>query len=503
MRNKAQFDVIFNRMDKLPTLPGIALRILDAVQNDDGGLEEIGNIISTDPPLSAEVLKLINSSFYSLPIKITSVFHAVSLLGGNTVKNLALSFSLIKKFRNGPAKGFDYTLFWKDSLIGAVATKLLAEKIQPTFAEDAFFLGLLHNIGILTLVQYMPKQYGLILKEMQNSDYTYQEAEDQILGFNHMAVGEYLIKKWGLPDSFCLPIGHHHHPDTLVTDSVDIERLTKILHLASLYIDLLNHPDNSLNLSLIEACSKNYGFSDKIRVDEIGLQIHRQTQPVFSLFDIKLNKNRDYSQILETARKKLIDLSTDIIAKLQDQKREIEMLRKQITRDGLTQLNNYQHFYELLHKEIYRAVRYKSALSLIIADIDDFKVINDTFGHLAGDHAIKAVAQCLSHSVRASDHLARYGGEEFAVILPKTSLEDAMTLAERLRQEIQSLKIVYEEKTISLAMSFGVASAPVEQGIAEEELVKKADQALYEAKAEGKNRCCAALSRKKVMSAED
>jgi len=149
MQSDTAFDVIFLKMDRLPTLPGIAMRILETVQQEDPDLQEIGKIISTDPPLSAEVLKIVNSAFYGLPSKVTTVSHAINLLGINTVKNLALSFSLVKNFQANSSVTFDYTLFWKDSLIGAAAAKLLAEKILPKFSEDAFFLGLIQNGDLL------------------------------------------------------------------------------------------------------------------------------------------------------------------------------------------------------------------------------------------------------------------------------------------------------------------------------------------------------------------
>lgn len=491
MQTDTTFDLIFLKIDRLPTLPGIAMRILEAVQKEDADLEEMGNIISTDPPLSAEVLRIINSAFYGLPSKITSVFHAINLLGINTVKNLALSFSLVKKFQTDTSKAFDFTNFWKDSLIGAVAAKLMAEKTVPAFSEDAFFLGLLHNIGILALWQCMPKQYSLVLNEMAKSDYAYHEAENQILGFNHMDVGQYLAKTWGLPETFSTPIGFHHQPGELIDESEDITRFTKILHLASLFIDFFKNPEPSLNLRLIETRLERYGFSDQINVDDVGLAIHEQTQNIFPLFEIDLTETKDYAQLLETSRAELIRISNDLITKVMDRNNEIEQLRNRVTRDAMTGLNNYQHFYDLLHQEIYRSARYKSPLALVIADIDNFKGVNDTFGHLAGDHAIKAVANSLKSSLRASDHVARYGGEEFAIILPETDLDGAVVVAERMRKEIESLNISFENKSIALTMSFGVTSPILGEQIKENELVKRADKALYRAKAKGKNISCA------------
>ena len=173
--------------------------------------------------------------------KITSVPHAVNFLGSQTVKSLALSFSLVKNLRSNESNGFDYINFWKTSLIGAVSAKILTEKILPNFAEDAFFLGLIHNIGILAMNQCVPEQYQLVLNETKNNLYSTSEAENQVLGFNHMQLGEHMIKSWGLPESFSIPILHHHGIDDIFIQEPLIDRMTKLLRLSSLFIDLSNY----------------------------------------------------------------------------------------------------------------------------------------------------------------------------------------------------------------------------------------------------------------------
>jgi len=203
-------DIVKN-LDRLPTLPGIAMRILETVARPDADMADIAEIIATDPPLSAEVLKIVNSPIYGLNTKITSVQRAVTVLGTTAVKNLALSFSIIRANHGAKGDSFDYALFWKNSLIAAMACRLLASRILPQFAEDAFFLGLLHNIGILCLVRCMPDQYRMVLHEMDRSGCDFQEAEIQILGFTHMEVGQHLLRFWGLPEIFDLPLRHHQH----------------------------------------------------------------------------------------------------------------------------------------------------------------------------------------------------------------------------------------------------------------------------------------------------
>jgi diguanylate cyclase (GGDEF)-like protein len=125
-----------------------------------------------------------------------------------------------------------------------------------------------------------------------------------------------------------------------------------------------------------------------------------------------------------------------------------------------------------------------------MADIDLFKAINDDFGHLAGDRVIKAVAGCLQHETRESDHVARYGGEEFAIILPDTRIQDAYIAAERIRETIDSLRIKHEDNLIHFTMSFGITSFHAEKATASDELMKRADSALYQAKNQGRNQCC-------------
>ena len=141
MANDISLEAILSKNDKLPTLPGIAIKILEAVQRPNPDLQEIAEILASDPPLSAEVLKLINSPFFGLSRKVTSVFHAVSMLGMNVIKNIALSFALVKEFSKNSQGDFDYPNFWKYSLTTAIAARKTAESVYRDGAEDAFLLG--------------------------------------------------------------------------------------------------------------------------------------------------------------------------------------------------------------------------------------------------------------------------------------------------------------------------------------------------------------------------
>jgi len=159
--------------------------------------------------------------------------------------------------------------------------------------------------------------------------------------------------------------------------------------------------------------------------------------------------------------------------------------------DSLLGVYNRRHFFELAHAEIERARRYHHPLSVIMIDVDEFKRINDTHGHLAGDQVLRAMAARCKAELRTVDVLGRYGGEELVVLLPETDMTGAVEAAERLRAAIASEPIVVDGSAISVTASFGVASWSADQDTRLEDVLDRADRALYEAKRSGRNRVCA------------
>jgi len=166
--------------------------------------------------------------------------------------------------------------------------------------------------------------------------------------------------------------------------------------------------------------------------------------------------------------------------------KEKDYLKEMAVRDHLTNLYNHNFFYSRLDEEFERAVRYETPLSLIMLDIDNFKQINDTYGHRVGDMVLKEISALIKKGVRKTDIVARYGGEEFSVILPHTLLKGAVDEAERLREMIDNhayAGLVNHRVTVSV----GVASYPQKGAMNSGDLVNYADDALYKAKWSGKN----------------
>ncbi|GLX81544.1 GGDEF domain-containing protein [Thalassotalea eurytherma] len=154
--------------------------------------------------------------------------------------------------------------------------------------------------------------------------------------------------------------------------------------------------------------------------------------------------------------------------------------------DGLTQVYNRKHWEECLAQEFARARRYDADLALIMFDLDHFKRINDNYGHQCGDMVLIETAKVIEELIRISDTFGRYGGEEFAVILPETGIAGALDVAEKIRQRIEDIALLFNEEPINVTTSIGVATIG-DDDFRYEDLIAHADQALYEAKALGRN----------------
>ena len=158
--------------------------------------------------------------------------------------------------------------------------------------------------------------------------------------------------------------------------------------------------------------------------------------------------------------------------------------------DALTGLSNRLHFEEVLNHEWMRALRARRFISLVLADVDEFKQFNDSYGHLEGDGCLKAIAAALQGACRRpEDVVGRYGGEEFIAILPETNGVGALTVATRMREAVEGLRIAHRGSSVSpfATVSCGVAGFIPVEGVAPVALVKRADEALYQAKAKGRN----------------
>ncbi len=181
----------------------------------------------------------------------------------------------------------------------------------------------------------------------------------------------------------------------------------------------------------------------------------------------------------------MISLSLSLAIRNAEIHQEVQALA---SKDELTSLLNRRAFLNVVDREFRRAARHETSLTLILIDIDHFKEINDSYGHLVGDQVIREIAQIIQKSVRDVDTVARYGGDELVVVLPKTNLEEALIAAQRIRKKIRTFLFKDGGQSIPITISMGIAQCPASLIKTPDDLFRSADQALYAAKKKGRNR---------------
>ena len=219
-------------VQELPTLPEIVLQINKLIQHPKTTAEDIGELISRDPSLTLSIMKLVNSAFYGFPSRITTIHHAVAILGFNTIKNLVLTATIVSSFKKHDNKTFGMLDFWKHSIAVGALGKVIAKKINFAQAEEVFIAGLLHGIGKLIFSQKKDQVYETILKEAIKQNKHSTELELSTFGFTFADVGYWLTKTWGLPRELCESVKFHHYPD-LEADSF---LLSSIVHISDILV---------------------------------------------------------------------------------------------------------------------------------------------------------------------------------------------------------------------------------------------------------------------------
>ena len=224
---------VVDRIVGLPTLPSVLSNLNRLMLNPRTSAKEVAQLISRDPAITSKILRVVNSSFYGFPNRITTVTHAIVILGFNTIKSVVLSSSIFDVFQKGQTDSpYDRLEFWKHSIGCGAAAKVVAKRLGYSAVEEFFIAGLLHDIGKIVIDQYLHEDFLAILDTVQKKDCLMVQAEEEVLGegVTHAEVGTWLFKRWNLAKGLIDAINHHHNP-TLAEDN---SKTTAVVHLADI-----------------------------------------------------------------------------------------------------------------------------------------------------------------------------------------------------------------------------------------------------------------------------
>jgi len=497
-QNQVQIQKLIDRQISLPSPPAIVLQILDAVRKEDTCLQKLAQIISADPALTTKLLRVANSGIYSLANEVTSVDRALCVLGTNVIKNIVLSFVIAGNLRGSSNISFDFDYHWRRSVTAAVAAELLSNLIQQN-GENIFVTSLLQDIGVLIMFLCKGDEYSGLLEERMTTGVTLRVLEEKKYGFNHQQLGATLLRSWGLPAAIAEPIRYHHDPSDAPKE---YQQTAGILRIANQLSAIYTEANSAEKVRLVQAdIRSHFGLGDE-QIRTLVDDVATRSIEFLESFELDPGDIKPYSQMLQEANEALGELNLSyeqLVMELKEAKDQSEILANElhdanarlkelVFRDGLTGLYNHRYFQEVLSRELARALRYQSSLSLLMFDIDCFKTVNDSHGHPAGDLVLMNIAKVIQGAIRPSDIVARYGGEEFAVILPVTNQAGMKVFAERLRRSVEGIATRTEGMEIKVTISVGGACwSPDRPQVTREDLIQTADRALYLSKDNGRN----------------
>ena len=476
---------ILNAED-LPSPPGIALQMLELYNDPEVDVDEMTKLISADPVLTAKLLEYCNSPVFARSRGTDSIKQAVMLIGLKAVKVLALSFSLTQTVASDDT-AFDYDHFWSR----CIALAVVAEQIAMNRADrdQVFLLGLMLSIGQIGLAHTHPDRYNEIIALSLEQNLNLVDLEHEEWNVNHFEISAELLREWNFPQEMVAITAQFGSGEDAESESALNQIRT--LKLALGMCETLFDPtvDEHQIKANAQMANEWFGFTK----EEFSSLFDRATltwTEFAGLLKFDVSNAVTFEELERKARKGIAQLSMGLHAENSVMQVQNEEFRQNSLIDPLTGLKNRRAYDEEMPIEWERASRLSRPFILVMVDIDNFKSVNDTYGHGIGDIALVAVSNLLKSSCRKYDSVYRFGGEEFVLAIVECQTNVALSVVERYRQMIEAMEIPVEDGTLKITASFGVGihENPGPGSLAE--LLEDADRLLYQAKEAGRNRVC-------------
>jgi diguanylate cyclase (GGDEF)-like protein len=488
-----ELEQILGSCTNLPSLPSVALKILDASKNPDIGLHEVSAIISSDPAIAAKLLKIANSSLYSQRRTVSNLREALTLLGLNAALTIGLSFSLPQALLAG--KNSNTANYWKRSILAAAIARLLGVRLHVLRLEDLFLTSLVQDIGILVIEGIKQSPYpGDDNGNLKHTDRIV--LENNTFDADHSLIGAWLLESWQLPENLVNAVRFSHSLNIIETKKNKADdNFHYCLNLSGSLADIwLEDNPGELLLSILGVAKETLQVDNK-EFHQLIVDIDNLLPEISSLFEISLIGEKERERVICEARELLLDKSLYLIKQSDEDRRHIDSITERVEKiekssrlDHLTKTYNRQYIEQLLCVEYNEANINRWPLSVAFIDIDNFKSVNDTYGHLAGDEVLHSVADFFAKNIRQTDVLARYGGDEFILMLPGSTSDIAQEMLQRLLELFHETVVVeVNGELLQITITVGLATHQEKHIFSDiKELINAADDALYKMKATGK-----------------
>jgi diguanylate cyclase (GGDEF)-like protein len=467
----------------------VALQIVREALKPDASPATLARLAESDPGFALRVISMVNSAAFGFNRKVSDVRQATAFIGVRGLRTLGLSLAVSDMVPAGP----DGQMLLSNSLRRAVTCQTIAKRLGQREVDEYFTAGLFLEVGLLARAREDLKAAAEVARLPSADRVVFERASS---GTDHAVRGAGLAKAFQLPAELVEAVACHHDP--VMPDA----QLAKVAWAAEKVAAIWEGGDVPSAQAQAAKALAVLGLGDRDIV-EILDQVPALVLDGGVAFERDVGVQKSVDALLLDVSRSLIEMNQSyesmvrrleqLVAEKEELSTKLQQANAELTRlastDGLTGLPNKRSLEAAITRDLARADRDKTWLSLLVVDVDHFKRVNDTFGHAVGDVVLQNVARILSKHLRAGDLAGRFGGEEFVLILPGSNMIGARIAAERIRKALEAHVVETEQGTLQVTASFG-AAAICGPGCAgrRAELFSQADSALYEAKRTGRNR---------------
>lgn len=492
---------------KMPSSPATASQILGLIHDPDSTAEQFARVIETDPGLAARLLQMANSSAYSQRTRVSSVQRAVTIIGLRKLRIMVLGLELVSHIDRLGNCPFDLPTFWQQALVRACLAREIARHVVPLMAEEAFLVGLLQDCGMIVLVQAQGMPYAMLVQELADAPVAFHAEESHRFPYDHATAVGVLADMWKLPAPIAEPLARHHSIP-VGAPITNIERLNTISALVG-SLGMVRRTDDigkseSVSRRILDTLELEDGVIESCV--EAAARVYAETSPVFG---DSIGDDYDATELLQEANRQLALEAAQLLDEVDDVSAErdellseqvslqnaLGMYREQAARDPLTGVFNRGALIDATVDLIARAEQEQTPITVMFLDIDDFKRLNDCYGHSVGDIVLQAVADEASKLSAQDGVVGRYGGEEFVIVLAGITAERGEALACSLVESVRRRRLDGLNLEKAITCTIGVVTCTVDGPVSAETLYDVADQHMYAAKRSGKNQAACAVIR--------
>jgi diguanylate cyclase (GGDEF)-like protein len=388
-------------------------------------------------------------------------------------------------------KGFDLVTYWRRSVYSAAAARVLAKATRACDPEEAFIASLLQDVGMLAAHAALGEQYDQVLARAPEDHDELPDLETSQLGFDHALVGGRLAEKWRLPVQLIESTRLHHRPEHAPPSCLKLVRYVVLAGDAAATLTLASPRERLARF--LERAAEWFGLEKEQALAALQETSDGAAQ-LSSLLELKTGRAPDAATILAEANERLILNQIRAESEAMALQARNRTLAQQAATDGLTGIGNRATFDEELARCFDQSRASGQPLAVLFADADEFKAVNDSLGHQAGDVVLQELSRRFGGAVESRGAVFRYGGEEFVAILPGFSASASLALAEKVRRAVEARPIDLRSlggstPEVRCTISIGAACCePASPYASAADLVRAADQAVYAAKQAGRNR---------------